>query len=246
MKSLIRLFFVLLLLSSAQAYADEPTAKVIKLRYQTAEQLMPLLRDAMGDRMHIVGRGDTLIVRGNVRELQELRRLLRQIDKLPASLKITVKRAQEGLSTRQADVYRTEQQQEEANVQSVTVLSGHVAFVSLTKTRMVVESVYNNGDGLGSGADLAPQERRTGLYVQARLVGNEVILKVTTEKENLSRFGLSDLRSSELITTITAPLGQWVKLGGSTHEAQHREQSRVYRTEDSALQNTVYVRVDKR
>lgn len=248
MESALKHFFHILclaiLLSIGSAYGAEPAAKVIKLRYQTAETILPLLRDAMGDDARIVGHGDSLIVRGDVRALQQIRRLLRQLDKVPRALKITVKRAENIKQTRQIEVYRTQQRQEEANVQSVTVLSGHIAFVRLSHTRPVVESAY--AGEFGSGAEMTTEERSTGIYVQPRLIGKEVILKIASEKESLLRFGLNELRGSSLVTTVTVKLGQWTKLGSSSHQEQGHKRGRVYQTEDQESQNTVFVRIDKR
>ncbi|HEY5734605.1 MAG TPA: secretin N-terminal domain-containing protein [Gammaproteobacteria bacterium] len=85
--------FLLLLMFFNALYASG--MEVIQLRNQTAEELIPIIRPLLGDEGVVTGSGYKLIVRAPAHRIEEIRKLLDEIDKPIQQLLISVRQDQQ-------------------------------------------------------------------------------------------------------------------------------------------------------
>lgn len=121
--------------------------------------------------------------------------------------------------------------------QQVQALEGQPAYVA-TGTDYPYPShleAWRGPRGGGYGAlGIDYRETATGFYALARIRGDQAYVEISPQKEGLNRNHRGAVDTQRISTTVSGPVGSWIRLGGSGREAvrQARETGRSARTRD--------------
>ncbi len=222
--------------------------KVIDLRYQNADHIIPLVQPLLQNGEEISGSGQTLVVKVLPNTLTQLRTVLHKLDQPPVTFKITIYQGDpDWLDTQNNDstisTVSTESRSNQLQSQSVTVMNGESAFVSTGQDQPVVSSV---SAGWAPGISYDRRMVQNGLLVQPVLQGEQVKLSVRRMRQQDSRVSSQQFDDQQVVTTVMVPLNQWVSLAsvqGSQPSASSTTQ--VIRVGDQFSQNsTLYIKVN--
>lgn len=125
------------------------------------------------------------------------------------------------------------------SVQTLRILSGGSGYIKTGNSRPLPwVAVTQNGDVI-RGND--QQEAITGFYVRPRLVGDRVLIDLTTRQEAFKKAGVD---SSGLATTVEGGTGQWITIGGVVKDTDGKERVLLgVANKQQALSSQVRVRV---
>lgn len=263
----MRLLTLLLLLAclAAPARADQPLT-LIPLQHMPAEELLPTLRQVLGEDGSVTAYNNQLILRASPGKVAEIQQLLKQLDVPLRTLLISVRTDSDmGSEQRGASVHGTigsgrvqisndgdPRTGVRANViqrsttalgqggQQVRAIEGQPALVG---TQQNVPRRQQYVDAWGRVVTTVEQEPvNNGFWVTARVQGNQALIEVRQQRGDIR--SREDVRHAAIDTRLQAPLGEWVPLGG-TSDARQTSQSgsgRVYTSRQEAA-NT-WIRVD--
>ncbi|MEJ2646094.1 MAG: hypothetical protein P8180_14450 [Gammaproteobacteria bacterium] len=170
-----RLIALLALLAScllASPGHAQATLHVIELHHRAANEIIPILRPLLSDGEAMTGTGYQLIVRAPPARLKTLETVVRQLDKAPQQLRITVRQA-------------TRSQMESWGL----IAGGAVAAGSVR----IYSTDQANGPGLSISGQAAQGRIHSRVYsTEAKDNGNDVQqLRVTEGRPAFIHFGLS-------------------------------------------------------
>jgi type II secretory pathway component GspD/PulD (secretin) len=145
--------------------------------------------------------------------------------------------------------YRVEQRSHTSTSrggQFLTVLDGGSASLRVGTVYSDIETfLVLAGNRLRVAAGTVYREVGTGFDVRPRLANGHVLLDITPRLAFRGEGGTEDVHFQELTTTVRAPLGAWVDLGGSVE--QHSQVHRAIlsrRTETGGRGGSLRVKVD--
>lgn len=260
-----------LLLASAlaplAAGAQARPLTIIGLHHRTAEEVVPLLRPFVAAGGTLVGSGQQLFIRTTPRNLAELRRLLRTIDRAPHQLLITVRQGAaaeqieqsraasgsvavggHGLSgAAQLRIYNTEGRNEASDVQQVRVLEGNPAVIRIGQAVPVgARSIARTPYGDQATDSITYRNITTGVTVVPHITGDGVSLEITAQRQVASDSGGGRIDIQGIHTTVAGKLGQWLDIGGVVTRQQYEENGVEYRsTASSPGYGKVLLRVEE-
>jgi len=270
---LLKFFAVLLLFVAGLAVADE--VEVIPLQHRTAEQVIPTLRPLVAPGGTVTGMRSTLVIRSTRANIEEIKHVLAALDRAPRRLLISVRQdasasadrqsisaggtvsgsqgsvsigqgapAGSGVTARGLDSSRNT---DDRIVQQVQALEGSAAYISVGASRPVParSTTYGPG-GVVVSQGVMVQDVATGFTVVPRLAGDRVTLDINPRRETLERRPPGSVSSSEIATTASGRLGEWIELGGGSRSVSREDRGIVSR--DSASRQSagrVWVRVDE-
>lgn len=242
----------------------------LQLQYQRAAEIIPLVQPFLPEHGVITGEGQELMIRTTPANLQEIEKLVRQLDTPLRQLQITVSvnppGPQQNLprNPATADVpaadgerpapagasgvirqYRTEGRQLAPGMQTIQVLEKNWAMIK-TGQAVPVVSRTRNPDGTVTET-ITYQQLNQGLRLRPELVGDKVILEVQPFYEAESRSGGGRQVYFKAATTVQARLGQWLALASSSGRLLASEQitQKSYRTQRHHETDTaLYIRID--
>jgi hypothetical protein len=236
----------ILLLLAPTVFAEGLITKVIHLNYRPANEVITLVKPLLQSGEEITGSGQTLIVKLSPTTLTQLRAVLHSIDVPPVTFNVTIFQGPADWLSAQNDnttTISTASTSNQQSTQSVKVMSGESAFVSMGEEIPVVTSV---GAGFWTGVDYQQHQTQRGLLVQPSLAGNQVKLKIKRirSQENSQMHGSQQFENQNIATTLMLPLNKWVALGSSENASTSKFNEVSYsvgnRFADSA---TLYIKV---
>lgn len=257
-RSYICLFLLLGILNVSAAQQ----LTIIPLKYRQADELVDTIKPFLGTGETVTGRGYDIYLNAYPDTTQNIRALIARVDKEPAQLLISINNGnissgnrasysidgslrknnvqiRPGSSAMQDDIsLRASEQQHyssESNFPSIRATEGQPALI-FSGTMLPVKTIQR---GISNGRRI---ERETydyrpvqsGLYVTARLNGENVILEIQQRRDNVQTNGAINI--SGLNTTAQGKLGEWIELGG-VETVTRRNNSGI--TGMSAQANTV-------
>ncbi|WP_233586523.1 type II/III secretion system protein [Legionella sp. km772] len=237
-KWLILLFFLV-----NQVFAQPFVSKVIELHYLSADQVVELLKPLMVEGEQVSGSGQILILKVSPQTLSDIRNVLHKIDVPPVSFTVTVYQGDANWLSKQGNevVYSTRPQYQSPPSQSVSVLNGQTALVSMDNQIPIVQAI---GYGFYAGAIYQQHTVQTGLLVQPILKGSQVQLAVKRIRQQQNVPGSQQFGEQQIDTTIMAPLNKWVALGTTNGSNELSQSSTVYSNRPSFVKNsTLYIKV---
>jgi type II secretory pathway component GspD/PulD (secretin) len=209
--------YILLMLAAGAAFA-QASIEVIELRHTTAEQVLPTLRPLLEPGGALTGQRNQLIVRTSPRNLEELRRALAVLDAPARRLEILVRfdsAGEESAADVEADARisnrgsRIELRGSASRSsaagrvdQRLQVLEGRRAWISAGSSRP-----YRGSDGVEY------HDAASSFEVVPRIAGGMVILQVAPQRQAPGA-SPGSVESFDAATTVRAPLGEWVEIGG--------------------------------
>ncbi len=233
------LLLFMLLLSAGSAFADNDELKVIDLKHRRAEEVLPVVKQMMGDRGVATVLDNHLILRGSGRDLAVVEKLVDQLDVKRAMLRVVVRheqaaggsRSSTGFSGRVDRPHRTLAAKPAAVVsgrysrtlgnmnqsveQYLQVLDGEQAFIEVGRRIPFVRFrsyVTGRQQGFSEAVDL--QNVTTGFFVRPQLLGETVMMEIMPHfaSENSERDGVIDFAT--LTSRVTMPLNEWFDIAG--------------------------------
>lgn len=224
------LLWLLLWLAWSGAMA-ESRLEVIELSHLTGAQAEALLRPLAGPGVGLSHYNNQLIVRAEPAEIARLRGVLAEVDRPLRTLLVSVRQTtDQGYGMDRGDIAgglgegepslrgrlsgRSGERHDEAG-QKVRVLEGGWAFIRTGTAVPVREHSYDPRSGTirESSRYLSAD---SGFYARARITGDGVIIDISPRQARLSG---GALEARTIATTISAPLGEWVEVGGSAEYA---------------------------
>jgi type II secretory pathway component GspD/PulD (secretin) len=230
-----RLSLLLLLLLCSWSAAAE--LRVFELRHATPESLLPVVQPMLGPYESVSVYRNSLVVDAGAGTLARVAEALAGLDTPQRNLLISLRRRtgadirDSGTEVRgtlqQGDVtlttgtgarggsgvevrtVRRSSTREQDGEQSIRALEGSTVLI-----RDGALVPLATGSVFGPGVGYEALER--GFGVRARVQGEEVTLEIETRDDRLEG---GEIRTGELVTTVRAPLGEWVALGG-THDSE--------------------------
>jgi type II secretory pathway component GspD/PulD (secretin) len=130
----------------------------------------------------------------------------------------------EGDDRVRANVLQSDSTVSDRNTQSVRVLEGREAFVSVGQSVPVRERQVRRqviGGRVVEQVVEGTQYRdvTTGFYVIPRLAGDRVTLDVSPQRETMSRQVGGGVSVQNMTTTVSGRLGEWMEIGGLSRDS---------------------------
>lgn len=243
----IRMFFValLLLLGCSRALAEYPL-ETIPLRHQTAEQLIPLLKPFAGDNTLLVGRNDQLVIQAAPQRLAALRRLVRQFDRPPRQLLITVVQGERGQPTRDQvgqDRFSRRWGTRVAPLeQRIRATEGMPAFIESGVSLPQASAAFS--PWFGYQASRYHEAFTNGFHVTPWLHDDQVTLQIHPYRTHPTG-GRHTFHIQQAGTRLTGRLGEWITLGGAWQSTLESEPNmRRYGTRYAQRHQPIRIKVE--
>lgn len=229
--------------SFAGAWAGE--LEIINLKHRSADELMPVIRPLLGADEVVSGMNYQLILRASRNNIEQIRRLVENLDTALRRLQITVmqdvdsetaasltelsgsvkmgKNASIGTSTVNpgqvsAKIISTRSLENDKKTQQVQVLEGHRALISSGKS-LPQRQVVQSGWGTQVIDNMSYRNVSSGFYVLPRITGDRVTLEITAQNDALTPG--SAIRVQNATTTVSGYLGVWIQLGGINQQSSN-------------------------
>jgi hypothetical protein len=209
-------YAAILLLFATTAFSADLITKVIQLNYISASDAERVLNPLLSPGESISNTNNQLVVNVSPETLTKLRVVLHDIDVPPVVFGIFIHQGPANwLDTNDNDdtVYSSNSQSQASDSQSVQVMSGASAFVSMGSNVPVVSSV-----GIGwwqSGVSYQRENVSQGFLIQPQLQGQQVKLKIRRVNDRVNNVNSQQIDNQNVDTTTMIPLDQWVKLGST-------------------------------
>ena len=137
------------------------------------------------------------------------------------------------------------------NEQSVRVMEGREAFISIgqsvpVRERQVQRTVIGGRvvEQVVEGAQY--RDLASGFYVLPRVSGDRVTLDVSSQRESLSRRPAGSVNVQNLVTTVAGRLGEWMEIGGVGQDTSGQQSVLLGRSATSSRDSRrVLIKVDE-
>jgi type II secretory pathway component GspD/PulD (secretin) len=244
--------------------------EVMPLNYRTADDVLPVVQSVLGNEGRASNYGNQLIVNAPPAKLQEVRDLLKQIDKQPKRLLISVDTSdsnqmnQQGYSANgtisagnadvqvgrgevngrdQVRIINRSTQSRSGGTQQVQTTEGYPALIQVGQS---VPLTNTSVDSYGRPYNSTEYRNVTrGFYVTASLTGDTVHISIANNNDRLSQTqqGAIDIQNTD--TKVTGRLGEWITIGGVNENAQSDQNGFVQRRSTQGRDDmTLRVKVD--
>jgi len=264
---------LLLLLASVSLLADYPL-EIIEMKGRPVVEVIPIIKPFVGSEGSVAGMDNHLIIRTSPENLHEIRRILKQIDRPPRRLLISVRQGNTGavegrgisadikaLVGKQGQIAIGKPEGEEeirlrgigAGTRSdldlshrVQALEGRPAFISTGRSVPVNRSqIYGAGPFPYYGSHSGYRETATGFYALARLDGNQVTIEINPRMERTGNItDRFDIQQAH--TMVSGPLGTWIAVGEVSRSGFRRNTGiGLNAGTRSAGQGSIYLKVDQ-
>lgn len=235
-------WILIVLFLSGQSFAQSLNSKVIDLHYLSANQAIELIKPLLKNDERISGEGQTLILKVSPHTLTDIRSILHKIDVPPVTFSITVYQGDANWLNKQGDVaYTSRPQVQSPPSQSVTVMNGQTALVSMDNQIPIVKAV---GIGFYPGVIYQQHPVQTGLLVRPLLQGQQVKLTIQRIRQQQNVPGSQQFGEQQIDTTVMVPINQWVSLGTTNGTNNVDQTATVYSTRNSFIKtSTLYIKV---
>ena len=201
---------------------------VVPLKHRNAEDAVSLLKPFMHPDGVVSGSGYTLVIRSTAENITDLKDILADYDTELKRLQISVSfdrqfvlqdmqavvdvDANKSTVSGRYGVLETRDRQSAAGLQRIQVLQGQWANIRTGKKFPIAQRT-TNPDGTVTET-ISYEKVSTGFQVFPQIADKMAILKIRPFHSDLSRQGGGKIQSQSLETTVSAPLGKWVELGG--------------------------------
>jgi len=217
----------------------------------------------------------SLIIRSTRANIEDIKRVVASLDREPRRLIISVRQdaggtadrrsiavggtvsgsqgnvsvgqgapAGSGVNARILDSSRTT---DDRITQQVQVLEGNPAYINIGASRPVpTRSTTVGPGGVVVSQGVTYQDANTGFAVVPRLAGDRVTLDINPRRASLDRNRAGSVSTSEIVTTASGRLGEWIELGG-VNQSSARDERGILSRESANRQSSggVWVKVDE-
>jgi len=188
-------------------------------------------REALADEASVYGRVGT----DNVRA-----RIPRQHGDAAAQVELGSRRNNVG-----AQINSTRDIERGSDTQTVQVLEGNAAFISVGQTvPLQSRTVIRGGRSTTVVEETQYRDVTSGFQVLPRVNGDVVTLEINPQRSTLSSQGSIDVQQAS--TVISGRLGEWLELGGAGQQTNSSGSGVVYSTRDVRADNrSIFVKVEE-
>ena len=217
-------FFVYLVTSSA--FAQTARLEVIELQNRPAAELIPIVTPLLSEQTALSADGYRLIVKGSPGAIAQLKSIVASLDQRLRNLMIdvrTVRRTVQDNSRTSAeitvgsetsvriDATRTSTRARDTNAFQVRTVEGQPAFIQVGEQRPGQSDVIRIAGGrIVTAGGSAERNARSGVYVTARVRGEQVFLDIAPRLQSFNADG--NRQSLSAATTLTTRLGRWMDI----------------------------------
>lgn len=137
------------------------------------------------------------------------------------------------------------------DTQSLRVMEGREAFVRVgqsvpVRERQVQRSVVGGRVVEQVVESTQYRDVATGFYVLPRVSGDRVTLDISPQRESLSQQSRGSVNVQSMVTTISGRLGEWMEIGGVSHDSGAQQSVLLGRTATTSRDSgRVLIRVDE-
>ena len=244
---------------------------VINLKYRSADEIIPVIQPFMQSGDALSGDGYRLFVRTDPNTLKTVKGFISTLDKAPAQLLISLKNAGEisntddsislqgNIGTQQARIRLNDGKENnirlEAETNRSTSTSRQAPGVRATEGEPAliytgvnvpvnISEKQRNGNRIVERELVEYRNIQSGLYVTARLNGDNVTLTIKPQSQSLGENNA--INQFSLQTTVTGKLGEWISLGSVSQSSARYSQNTASRTTTQTLdRNTVMIKVER-
>lgn len=221
----LRLLAGLILCLYATLAAGALENRVFELENRRADEVIPQLRDLYGSEIQLSAMGQTLVVRAKPARLSEIETLLRQIDRPPRQVRLSLRHRStakpDGSDRYSAGVYSSGRD----STRSVTVLDQQVAQIS---SGQIARLPVAERGGWSPAVLLEEVEMTSGFLVQPSVLSDDQVeLQITAVRDEPLR-GRRDYDTADITTVRRVRSGEWVTLGEEHQRRSTRGTSRLF------------------
>ncbi len=260
---------VLWVVLAAPAALAQGTLEVISLRHRTAEQVIPVLRPLLEPGGALSGQHNQLIVRTSPENLAQLRAALHAIDRPQRRLVISVRfdnvqgaqdsgiqgsaRISNRGSSADGRILDSRSALDERVDQRIQVLEGGRAVIASGESRPLQQRQILVAPGSPGSPGLPIvhentliQDASSGFAVVPRVAGGNVFLEIAPQREQFSQSIRGAIQSERVASTVSAPLGEWFELGGTSESASRSDSGILSSRGSTATGNRrIWVKVEE-
>ena len=225
---------ILTFLLAQTPLAEEMVLQVFPLKHRTHEEILPALKPLVMPGGTVTGMNNQIIVRTTPANLIELEEVLRQIDRTPRRLKITVRQEaagqegglEHGLSGAYHSsggshgsyrVLSTDSHVDDSQVHFVQAVEGQPAFIQTGQAvPLPGQSIAITEHGAMVQNTLQYHDITSGFDVVPTLNDDRVTLRIAPRQARLHPSGAGVIGYQAAETTVSGRLGEWMELGGMT------------------------------
>ena len=240
---MFRFFSALLILTSLSASVSADEVEVIQLRHRMADQLIPTLQPLLDPGGALTGMQSSLIVRSSRANIEQIRRVAQSLDTAQRRLMISVRQGntgsvdrsaasisgrinagdasvsvgqapgREGIHARVLDTRSIVDDSFDSQVQAVDGMPAYIATgTSVPVPQTTVTRTYNGRVIRDTSTEY--RDINSGFYVVPRVVGNQVTLDISPQRDTPGPYGPGSANIQRVNTTASGHLGEWIELGG--------------------------------
>jgi hypothetical protein len=131
-------------------------------------------------------------------------------------------------------------------VQTVQVLDGNEAFISIGQSIPVrSRSVISTTQGTQISESVAYRDAESGFRVRPRVNGDRVVLEIHARHDVPARPGSQILNVQGIETVVTGHLGEWIEIGAADQKRMRSDRATLSRrSEDAGDGRMLFLKVD--
>ncbi len=147
----------------------------------------------------------------------------------------------------QLDAGSTRSQKSGQILQTIRVLEGNSAFIGMGETIPIREQATVAGDaGAARSESSGTHEIVAGFYAVPRIHGDQVSVQLSATADTLFDRRTGTARIERVTSVVSAPIGQWMEIGGFTEQADGRQfEITSGRSSDSHKRKRVFIKVEQ-
>lgn len=217
MKKIILLVLLIPFILSANTLL---TTQIVPLQHQLPENIVSPLKALYEKELKITHFNNQIILHGNKTWVGQAKETLLQLDKPLAMLTIQVRFDLDNdhlhlhhYPTKHwpKRVYHTDTN--EANLQTLKVMSGHSAFISTGKSVPFVERLATYPDNVDAVTSLQFKNVEQGFYIKPFLKDKMVTLHISPFFDRIAHTGGGQIKTFSARTLVDVPLNEWTLIG---------------------------------
>ncbi len=267
MKKLLVLFILGFSLTVQAAMIIE----TIDLRYRPVEEVIPIIQPLLDEGASVTGTGYKLIIKSTPDNIDDIKGMIKQIDydqtqllihvsvnnrtsmqqsEISAGAQISNDKARVQIGETddkvkyQAKIFDNRHNRHQPVSQIVRVSEGYWATIQMGQAIPIANRI-RNPDGTVTET-LEYHQVTTGFRVRPRINGSTVILDVAPQSQSVDPANSGSINTSELQTTISGPLGEWIHLGGTLEHSTSTGSGITHRTRvRETTHNQIWIKVVK-
>lgn len=209
----------------AEVAPQSMVTKVIPVHYIQADALAKQLQPLLAKGESITSTGTSLIVNVSQDTMTRIRPVIHDLDVPPVVFDISIHQGADNWLDQANDSvqsYSASSNRQASNSQSVSVMSGQSAFVSMGSDRPVITGV---SAGWVTGVSYQQKTETQGFYILPVLQGSRVKITIRRMRNETDETDTQQSGNQYVETTTMVPLNSWSKLGSPAQANNINNQS---------------------